>query len=58
MNGADGDSRFYELEEVMPSCQMGPLCMVTLYAGEKLMSTKEARRLVRSLNSLKNYLES
>jgi hypothetical protein len=31
---------------------------VTLYASDKLSSTREARRLIRTLNSLKNHLES
>lgn len=37
---------------------MGPTLSVTLYSSEKLMSSREARRLVKSLNSLKAYLES
>jgi len=51
------DTRFYELQEVLPSCQMGPTLSVTLYSSEKLMSSREARRLVKSINSLKSFLE-
>jgi len=52
------DTRFYELQETLPSCQMGPTLSVTLYSSEKLMSSREARRLVKSLNSLKCFLEA
>jgi hypothetical protein len=57
-DGVNSDTRFYELQEVLPSCQMGPTLSVTLYSGDKLMSNREARRLVKSLNSLKCFLES
>lgn len=37
---------------------MGPTLSVTLYSSEKLMSSREARRLVKSMNSLKSFLEA
>jgi hypothetical protein len=52
------DTRFYEIQEIMGSCQTNPTLKITLYASETLSSTREARRLIRMLNSLKNHLES
>jgi hypothetical protein len=56
--GLNTDIRFYVLKETLPSCNSAPALAVTMYGGERLQSSREARRLAKCLNSLKNYLES
>jgi hypothetical protein len=56
--GLATDIRFYVLKETLPSCTSAPSLSVTMYGGERLQSSREARRLAKCLNSLKNYLES
>ena len=56
--GLNTDIRFYILQETLPSCNAAPSLSVSMYGGARLQSSREARRLAKCLNSLKNYLEA